>query len=112
VIDFGNGERREVEVAHRFFPNGGGWSFYFCPGCGRRARFLRLVDGRPKCCRCCLYRGIKYRSWGSPAEKVEARGANIERLRARLKGKPRKRRAAFELSLKGALAATRRDLIR
>jgi hypothetical protein len=44
-IVFGEGDdglRREVEVVHRHFPNGGEWSFFSCPVCSRPARVLKL----------------------------------------------------------------------
>jgi hypothetical protein len=31
------GVEREVRLSHLRFPNGGGWSFFLCPVCGRRA---------------------------------------------------------------------------
>jgi hypothetical protein len=53
-IGFGAIElKREVRLAHRRFPNGGCWSFFLCPRCERRARRLRLNDGRPMCSYCC-----------------------------------------------------------
>jgi hypothetical protein len=39
-IAFGEGAdalRRTVNVCHLHFPNGGGWSLFLCPGCGRRS---------------------------------------------------------------------------
>jgi hypothetical protein len=59
-IVFGEGDeglRREVMVVHRRFPNGGEWSFFVCPGCGRPARVLKLHE-KPMCRRCCLRKGI------------------------------------------------------
>jgi hypothetical protein len=50
-IVFGEGDdglRREVEVVHRRFPNGGEWSFFLCPDCSRPARVLKLHD-KPMC---------------------------------------------------------------
>jgi hypothetical protein len=41
-----------VALSLRRFPNGGSWSFFVC-ACGRRARILRLLEGRLACCRCC-----------------------------------------------------------
>jgi hypothetical protein len=35
-----SGVSREVRLSHMRFPNGGGWSFFLCPSCGRRARVL------------------------------------------------------------------------
>jgi hypothetical protein len=86
VLAFGESEsalKREVKVEHRKFRNGGEWSFFVCPVCGRRARLLKLHDGRPMCWRCCQAGGVRYRSaGGSPAERAEARAKRVETLRA------------------------------
>jgi hypothetical protein len=42
------------------WPNGGSWSFFLCP-CGRRARIIRLFEGRLACCRCLKARGLHAR---------------------------------------------------
>lgn len=81
VVGFGEGGgglRCEVEVTHRALKNGGSWSFCSCSACRRRARVLRLFDGRPLCCRRLLGLGIAYRSWsGEPAERDAARMERI-----------------------------------
>jgi hypothetical protein len=86
-IGFGAIElKREVRLAHRRFPNGGSWSFFLCPRCGRRVRRLRLNDGRPMCSRCC---GNFHRiSYGSPDQREQARERRIEKLRKLLDGGP------------------------
>jgi hypothetical protein len=78
-IGFGAIElKREVQLAHRRFPNGGGWSFFLCPRCDRRVRRLRLNDGRPMCAYCC---GNFHRiSYGSPVQRSMARERRIEEL--------------------------------
>ena len=45
------GVSREVRLWHLRFPNGGGWSFFLCPSCGRRARVLKLFE-KIACWRC------------------------------------------------------------
>jgi hypothetical protein len=40
------------------FPNGGSWSRFTCPGCGRWARILRLLEGQIMCWHCCQARGF------------------------------------------------------
>ena len=45
------GVSREVGLWHLRFPNGGGWSFFLCPSCGRRARVLKLFE-KIACWRC------------------------------------------------------------
>ena len=94
---------REVRVTHRFFPQGGSWSFFICPSCSRRVRTLRLYDGRLVCSGC---DGLLNRA------QTEGRntGERIERLRQQLYGpKPaRRRRKALEMSLRRALIVDRR----
>jgi hypothetical protein len=43
------------------FANGGSWSFFRCPSCGRRARTLKLFEGSVLCWRCCHRCGARYR---------------------------------------------------
>jgi hypothetical protein len=43
------------------FANGGSWSFFRCPSCGRRARTLKLLGGSVLCWRCCHRSGARYR---------------------------------------------------
>ena len=91
VVTFGEGESalaREVRVIHQIFPNGGSWSFFVCPACGRPARVLKLHE-KPMCRRCCLREGIGYRvSSGSPVERDAARMARLQKLRELLDGDP------------------------
>lgn len=102
-----------VRAVHRRFPNGGSWSFFICPQCGRRARVLRLRDERLSCWRCV---GLLYRS-----QQGDKRG-RIERLKAKLHGGPARlkprpgrtldRRWELEMSLRRALIAERRERLR
>ena len=69
------GLKRQVKLWHMRFPwNGGSWSFFLCPHCGRKCAILRLYDGRFTC-RLCDGLG-------------RDRGKNIDRLRQTL-AKPR-----------------------
>jgi hypothetical protein len=125
VISFGEGDealRREVGVTHRQFPNGGGWSFFSCPQCERRARALKLHDGAVMCWRCCAARGARYRSAsGLPAERDAARAARLQKLRELLNGDPARlhprrgrsldRRRELTISLRRALIRQRQDLL-
>jgi hypothetical protein len=114
------GVEREVRLSHLRFPNSGGWSFFLCPACGRRARVLKLNE-KIACWRCT-------RS-GSPPRRLYYRvqhgdrTARIERLTAllysgqtaRLKPRPGRtidRRARTELALRRALIAERNGLKR
>ena len=51
-----------VGVAQLLFPNGGGWSFFLCPCCGKQARTLKLLNRALICRRCRIRRGVRYRS--------------------------------------------------
>ena len=50
----------EVDLSLQKFPNGGSWSLFRCPRCGRKARTLRLLDGRVLCRHCCIRHGAGY----------------------------------------------------
>lgn len=99
---------QDVAVVLRKFPNGGSWSFFVCPGCGRRARVLRRHE-KIVCWRCA---GLPYRC--QQGDKQPA----IERLLALLySGQPARlhprpgrmldRRASLERTLRWALIRER-----
>jgi hypothetical protein len=96
------GFAREVKLTHRVFPKGGNWSFYLCP-CGRRARRLRLFDGRIVCRYC---DGLMARIQAECARPA-AHAARIARLRAQLAAGPAKRQR-LEWALRRALLRNRR----
>ena len=109
------GVSREVGLSHRRFPNGGGWSFFICPSCGRRARVLKLYE-KIACWRCTRFdaRPLAYRV------KQGDKALRIERLRQRLQGGPARvrprpgrtidRRWRTEVALRRALIAERSGL--
>ena len=109
------GVSREVRLWHLHFPNGGGWSFFLCPVCGRRARVLKLNE-RIACWRC-TRSGDPERRLVYRVEQGD-RAQRIERLRQRLCGaparvKPRQgrtidRRWRTEQALRRALIVERR----
>jgi hypothetical protein len=110
---------REVRLSHMRFPNGGGWSFFLCPSCGRRARVLKLYE-RIACWRCSR---LGFSSRPLPWRiKLGDRSQRIERLRERLQGGPARikprpgrtldRRARTEQALRRALIAERSGLKR
>jgi hypothetical protein len=74
---------REVRLSHMRFPNGGGWSFFICPSCGRQARVLKLFE-KIACKRCTGFDGspLPYRV------ELGDKSGRIARLRARLQGGP------------------------
>jgi hypothetical protein len=122
VVNLG-GLTREVRVVHRRFQNGGHWSFFLCAECGARARKLRLLDGSPMCWRCCIARGAVNRAtWGSMADRREARSKHIGALIDVLNGpalrlRPRSDRridrvARLTLALQKALLSRRRVAVR
>lgn len=75
-----------VGVALFRWPNGGSWSFFRAPCCGRQARTLRLFDGDVFCSRCLIARGVRPRTNPLTAEKRAA--LRIPKLLAKLNGGP------------------------
>jgi hypothetical protein len=121
TISFGDSDVSfTVGVAHLHFPNGGDWAFFLCPGpgCGRRARTLRLFEGNLACKHCLKARGIHYR-----VELFSHRSKRtpyvVSRLLARLNsttparlhpsspGQMLDRRARLEAALRRSLIAAR-----
>jgi hypothetical protein len=125
IIVFGEGNdglSREVKVVHCRFPNGGEWSFFLCPVCGRPARVLKLHE-KAMCRRCCLREGIGYRvSSGTPVERDVARVARLKKLRELLDGGPVRlhprpgrrldRRWSLTVSWRRGMIREREDLLR
>ena len=111
------GMTREVGLWHMRFPNGGGWSFFLCPGCGRRARVLKLFE-KIACRRCTRLGPSSPRlCWRTD---LGDRSQWIEQLRDRLSGEPARvkprpgrtidRRWRTEQALRRALIAERSRL--
>jgi hypothetical protein len=101
------------------FRNGGNWSFFFC-GCGRRAKTLRLLDGRLRCRNCCKASGLHYRVELIPTEQRAAYHAPriLARLNsdkpARLRPRPGRkldRRRNLEFALKRSMIVSRKHLV-
>jgi hypothetical protein len=89
LIPFGE-HNKLIGVAHTVFRNGGSWSFFICPKCGRRAKKLWLVDDAPRCVSCCWSLGVRYRSayaFGR-TERLKERDRRVDRLQAMLEGGP------------------------
>jgi hypothetical protein len=89
LIPFGD-QIKLIAVAHTKFPNGGSWSYFVCPKCGRRAKRLWLVDDAPRCRLCLEKLGVRYRSaYGfGRTERLRERDRRIDRLQAMLEGGP------------------------
>ena len=89
VIPFGE-QNKLIGVAHTNFWNGGSWSYFRCPKCGRRAKKLWLVDDAPRCRLCLEKLGVRYRSayaFGR-SERLKERDHRVDKLQAMLEGGP------------------------
>jgi hypothetical protein len=71
-----------VGVTLQRFANGGSWSLFRCPSCGRKARTLRLLCGQVLCTRCCVSRGVRPRA--DPMGVRQRAEHRIPKLRAML----------------------------
>jgi hypothetical protein len=70
-----------LRLYHRMFPNGGNWSRFVNPCCGRTSRILRLHNGEPTCVRCLVDRGIRPRSQTqSPYQRALGSVARLTKL--------------------------------
>lgn len=81
------GDRQKwIALAHVRFNNGGSWSLFRCPKCGRRANRLWLVEDRPLCVKCCNVLGVQHRSrYGlGRTERLRARDRALDELQAKL----------------------------
>jgi hypothetical protein len=89
IIAFGD-EQKLVGLACTKFPNGGSWSYFVCPKCGRRAKRLWLVNDAPRCRHCLEKLGVRYRSaYGfGRTERLRERDRRIDTLQAMLEGGP------------------------
>jgi hypothetical protein len=126
IIAFGD-KQKLIGVAHTMFPNGGSWSYFVCPKCGRRAKKLWLVDDAPRCRLCLEKLGVRYRAaYGfGRAERLRERDRRVDRLQAMLEGGPMRlkpvppnwgnrrvdRRQLLAVALQRARIATRLALI-
>ena len=91
-----------VGLAHTRFPNGGGWSYFICPECGRMAQRLRLFAGRFYCSRCLVCHGVRGRLEPmsvrqralvrAPELKARLSSDKSERLKPHLWGKQERRK--------------------
>jgi hypothetical protein len=116
VVRLGDVEQT-VAVKLRKFPNGGSWSLFVCPTCGRRAQVLRLLNGAVLCRVCCIRRGVRWRAepMGLPkraayrAPKLLARLNSTEslRLKPHLWG-TMERRTAHEAALQRCMLIVKR----
>lgn len=86
LIPFPGGRTKLLAVRHTRFPNGGGWSYFVCPGCANRSVHLYLVDDRPLCWKCCNAMNIQRRSkYGfGRATRQEVADRNLDQLIAKL----------------------------
>src|ERR1700722_4130042 len=89
IMAFGE-KQKLVGVAHTVFENGGSWSYFVCPKCGRRAKKLWLVDDAPRCRLCLEKLGVRNRAaYGfGRTERLRERDRRVDRLQAMLEGGP------------------------
>jgi hypothetical protein len=101
---------REVRLSHMRFPNGGGWSFFLCPSCGRQARVLKLFE-KIACWRCTRLEGkpLPYRvQLGDRSERIKRLREKLNGGAARAKPRPGRRldrRWRLEQALRHAIIA-------
>jgi hypothetical protein len=91
LIPFPNGKIKLIGVRHTRFWNGGGWSYFVCPGCGERAVTLYLIDDMPRCTNCCDAMNIKHASmygFGRDARR-RASDRRLDRIIAMLETRER-----------------------
>lgn len=91
------GRTFDVGLAHTRLKDGGGWSYFLCPSCGRLAQTLRLLEARLACRSC---DGLLARC------QMHEKAPAIARLIAKLDG-PVKRRPKLERSLRRKLIVER-----
>jgi hypothetical protein len=72
----------EVGLALVRFPNGGSWSFFVAPCCGRKAKSLRLHDDQLMCRLCLRAHGVLWRC--EPAGPRQRAALRIPKLKAKL----------------------------
>jgi hypothetical protein len=94
LIPCANGQTKLLAVAHSRFPSGGGYSYFRCPQCSRRAGVLYLVSSNmPRCVNCCAAMNIKHRSqYGfGRQERMRAADLHLDQLIAKLETRERLR---------------------
>lgn len=80
------GKDRLIATSHVWFPNGGGWSYFNCPKCAKRKCNLYLVEGAPRCSRCCEALNVQHRSrygFGRTA-RLDVSDKHLDKLIAKL----------------------------
>jgi hypothetical protein len=92
IIAFGD-KQKLIGVTHTVFKNGGSWSYFICPKCGRTAKRVWLIDDAPRCLSCCRSLGVRYRSaYGfGRTERLRERDRYVDRVQdRRLRGRKRR----------------------
>ena len=86
LIPFPNGKVKLIGTSHARFWNGGGWSFFVCPGCAKLAQNLWSIDDKPLCAKCCNGLNIWHRTkWGfGRRERLRARDQKLDELIAKV----------------------------
>jgi len=88
-IPWPDGTTRVLGVKHNRLLHGGGYSFFVCPKCGRRASKLWDIDHAPRCVKCCAALNVLRRSeYGFGREaRMAARDQALDQLVAKLETK-------------------------
>jgi hypothetical protein len=103
LIPFPNGKTKLIYTAHTRLKYGGGWSYFVCPKCAKRARVLYLIDDAPRCVRCCDAMNIKHAaSYGFGREtRRRAQDKRLDQLIAKLETNARLRLKPHPASWRG-----------
>src|SRR5271165_6692831 len=105
-----------IPVTLQKFPNGGSWSLFIAPCCGRKARALWLLGGDVLGRRCCVSQHIRPRA--DPMGLSRRAAHRVPKLLARLQsqesarlrprpGRTMDRRANLEIALRRSMLAVR-----
>jgi len=88
-IPWPDGTTRLIGVKHNRLLHGGGYSFFVCPKCARRASKLWDIDHAPRCVKCCAKLNVLLRSeYGFGREaRMAARDQALDQLVAKLETK-------------------------
>jgi hypothetical protein len=85
AVKIGDAAPVSVGLYLRKFPNGGSWSLFVAPCCGRRSKVLRLLDDQLLCRLCLRARGVRWRC--DPVSANTRAAMRIPKLRAMLESR-------------------------
>jgi hypothetical protein len=82
LVKVGESPAVSVGLYLRQFPNGGSWSLFIAPCCGRRSKVLRLLEDQLLCRLCLKARGVRWRC--DPVSANKRAAMRIPKLKAML----------------------------